>query len=198
MNQLRAVLRDQRGFTLTELLVVATVLGMILAGVVLIQMQGQQAYLFGSHRVEVQQNNRAALELMVRDLRSAESVTTLGSATDLTFVTCEDPYPASAPPPPPPCLPAGVVTVRYQLSGTTLNRIVNGTTTPLIGGVQTLAMTYYAYDPSTNTTSVTSAPASVKLVRVQLVTGTEDYVGAGSPANRRATMESLVRLRNIP
>ena len=61
MSQLRAVLRDQRGFTLTELLVVATVLGMILAGVVLIQMQGQQAYLFGSHRVEVQQNNRAAL-----------------------------------------------------------------------------------------------------------------------------------------
>ena len=77
MSQLRAVLRDQRGFTLTELLVVATVLGMILAGVVLIQMQGQQAYLFGSHRVEVQQNNRAALELITRELRSAQSVTTL-------------------------------------------------------------------------------------------------------------------------
>jgi prepilin-type N-terminal cleavage/methylation domain-containing protein len=91
MSQLRAVLRDQRGFTLTELLVVAAVLGMILAGVVLIQMQGQQAYLFGSHRVEVQQNNRAALELMVRDLRSAASVTTLGSATDLTVTTCQDP-----------------------------------------------------------------------------------------------------------
>ena len=86
MSQLRAVLRDQRGFTLTELLVVATVLGMILAGVVLIQMQGQQAYLFGSHRVEVQQNNRAALELITRELRSAQSVTTLTSATDLTFV----------------------------------------------------------------------------------------------------------------
>ncbi|HJR01351.1 MAG TPA: prepilin-type N-terminal cleavage/methylation domain-containing protein [Methylomirabilota bacterium] len=196
MSQLRAVLRDQRGFTLTELLVVATVLGMILAGVVLIQMQGQQAYLFGSHRVEVQQNNRSALELMVRDLRSAASVTALGSGTDLTVTTCQDPYPSSAPTTP--CLPADVISVRYQLSGTTLNRIVNGTTTPLIGGVQTLAMTYYAYDPATNTTSVTTTPASVKLVRVQLVTGTEDYVGAGSPANRRATMESLVRLRNIP
>lgn len=196
MSQLRAVLRDQRGFTLTELLVVATVLGMILAGVVLIQMQGQQAYLFGSHRVEVQQNNRAALELMVRDLRSAESVTTLGSPTDLTFVTCQDPYPTAAPTTP--CLPADVVSVRYQVVGTTLNRIVNGTVTPLIGGVQTLAMTYYAYDPSTNTTSVTATPASVKLVRLQLVTGTEDYASAGSPANQRATMESLVRLRNIP
>jgi prepilin-type N-terminal cleavage/methylation domain-containing protein len=196
MSHLRAILRDQRGFTLTELLVVATVLGMILAGVVLIQMQGQQAYLFGSHRVEVQQNNRAALELMVRDIRSAASVTTLGSATDLTLMTCQDPYPSSAPTTP--CLPADVITVRYQLSGTTLNRIVNGTTTPLIGGVQTLAMTYYAYNPSTNTTSVTTTPASVKLVRVQLVTGTEDQVGAGSPAKQRATMESLVRLRNIP
>ena len=205
MNHLRAVLRDQRGFTLTELLVVATVLGMILAGVVLIQMQGQQAYLFGSHRVEVQQNNRAALELMVRDLRSAESVTTLGGPTDLTFVTCKDPYPASAPPPPPPCLPApaGVVTVRYQLLGTTLNRIVtdNGTTTttPLIGGVQTLTMAYYsAWNGATNTGTTTTTPASVKLVRLQLVTGTEDYAGAGSPANQHATMESLVRLRNIP
>jgi prepilin-type N-terminal cleavage/methylation domain-containing protein len=197
MSQLRAVLRDQRGFTLTELLVVATVLGMILAGVVLIQMQGQQAYLFGSHRVEVQQNNRAALELMVRDLRSAESVTTLGSPTDLTFVTCQDPYPTSAPTTP--CLPADVVTVRYQVVGTTLNRTVGGTTTPLIGGVQTLTMAYYsAWNGATNTGTTTTTPASVKLVRLQLVTGTEDYAGAGSPANQYATMESLVRLRNMP
>jgi prepilin-type N-terminal cleavage/methylation domain-containing protein len=197
MSKLRAVLRDQRGFTLTELLVVATVLGMILAGVVLIQMQGQQAYLFGSHRVEVQQNNRAALELMVRDLRSAESVTTLGSPTDLTFVTCQDPYPTSAPTTP--CLPADVVTVRYQVVGTTLNRTVGGTTTPLIGGVQTLTMAYYsAWNGATNTGTTTTTPASVKLVRLQLVTGTEDYAGAGSPANQYATMESLVRLRNIP
>ena len=45
---------------------------------------------------------------------------------------------------------------------------------------------------------MTTTPASVKLVRLQLVTGTEDYAGAGSPANQHATMESLVRLRNIP
>jgi prepilin-type N-terminal cleavage/methylation domain-containing protein len=181
MNQLRAILRDQRGFTLTELLVVATVLGMILAGVVLIQMQGQQAYLFGSHRVEVQQNNRAALELITRELRSAQSVTTLTSATDLTFVDLNG------------------TTIRYQLSGATLNRITGGTTTPLIGGVQTLTMSYYsAWDGATNTGTTTATPVSVRLVRLQLVTGTEDFAGAGSPANQYATMESLVRLRNIP
>ena len=181
MSKLRAVLRDQRGFTLTELLVVATVLGMILAGVVLIQMQGQQAYLVGSHRVEVQQNNRAALELITRELRSAQAVTTVTSATDLTFVDLNG------------------TTIRYQLSGATLNRITGGTTTPLIGGVQTLVLSYYsAWNGATNTGTTTTTPASVRLVRLQLVTGTEDYAGAGSPANQRATMESLVRLRNIP
>lgn len=199
MSQLRAVLRDQRGFTLTELLVVATVLGMILAGVVLIQMQGQQAYLVGSHRVEVQQNNRAALELMVRELRSAESVTTLGGPTDLTFMTCQNPYPT----PTTPCLAADIVPVRYRLSGTSCTASGGATlcrnTTPLIGGVQTLTMNYYsAWNGATNTGTTTTAPASVKLVRLQLVTGTEDYAGAGSPANQHATMESLVRLRNIP
>ena len=181
MSQLRAVLRDQRGFTLTELLVVATVLGVILAGVVLIQMQGQQAYLFGSHRVEVQQNNRATLELIVRELRSAQAVTTVASATDLTFVDLNG------------------ATIRYQLSGATLNRITGGTTTPLIGGVQTLTMSYYsAWNGAANTGTTTATPASVRLVRLQLVTGTEDQAGPGSPGNQRATMESLVRLRNIP
>ena len=181
MSRLRAVLSDQRGFTLTELLVVATVLGMILAGVVLIQMQGQQAYVAGSHRVEVQQNNRATLELITRELRSAQAVANLTSATDLTFVDLNG------------------TTIRYQLSGATLNRITGGTTTPLIGGVQTLVLSYYsAWNGATNTGTTTTTPASVRLVRLQLVTGTEDYAGAGSPANQRATMESLVRLRNIP
>ena len=185
MSPMRSVLRDQRGFTLTELLVVTAVLGMILAGIVLVQQMGQQAYLFGSHRVEVQQNNRAALELMVRELRSAQSVTTVTSATNLTFVD------------------ENGNTTQYQISGTTLNRTVTvagtATTTPLIGGVQTLAMAYYSdWNGATNTGTATTTPSQVKLIRLQLVTGTEDSVSAGSPGNQRATMESLVRLRNIP
>jgi prepilin-type N-terminal cleavage/methylation domain-containing protein len=181
MIPVRAMLRDERGFTLTELLVVTAVLGLILAGVVLVQQRGQEAYLFGAHRVEVQQNNRSALELMVRELRSAKSVTAIPSATNLTFQDADG------------------VTKQYQLSGTTLNRTVAGTTTPLIGGVQTLSMTYFsAWNGATNTGTSTTAPSSVKLIRIQLVTGTEDQVGAASPGNQRAIMESLVQLRNIP
>ena len=187
MSQMQTTLRDQRGFTLTELMVVAAVLGMILAAVVLVQQQGQQAYIFGSHRVEVQQNNRAALELMVRELRSATSITAVPSATNLTF------------------LDENGNTIQYQISGAILNRTVTvaatatTTTTPLIGGVQTLAMAYYSdWNGVTNTGTSTTTPAQVKLILLQLVTGTEDQVGSGSPGNQSATMETLVRLRNIP
>ena len=180
MSQIRAVLRDQRGFTLTELLVVAAVLGMILGAVVLVQQQGQQAYIFGSHRVEVQQNNRAALELMVRELRSAEAVTALGSATDITFRDV-----------------AGA-TVRYQLTGNTLNRTAAGVGGVLIGGVQSLTFTYYAagFDPVANTGPTTTVAADLKAVRIQIITRPERPAGAGTPGDQRATVESTVMLRN--
>jgi prepilin-type N-terminal cleavage/methylation domain-containing protein len=171
--------RDQRGFTLTELLIVIAILGMMLAGLVTVQMQGQQSYLIGSHRVEAQQNGRIALELMVRELRSATSVTLIPSATDLTFVD------------------ENGNTIRYSLSGAVLNRTTGGVTTPLIGGVVTLNLAYFsAWDGSTNTGTAAATAAQVRLVRVQLVTGTEESVASYSASNQRATVEMLVRLRN--
>lgn len=171
--------RDQRGFTLAELLVVIAILGVMLAGLVTVQIQGQQSYLIGSHRVEAQQNGRIALELMVRELRSATSVTLIPSATDMTFVD------------------ENGVTIRYSLAGAVLNRTAAGVTTPLIGGVVTLNLAYFsAWDGSTNTGTTTTAPGTVRLVRVQLVTGTEESVASYSASNQRATVEMLVRLRN--
>ena len=178
MKRLRG-LRDERGFTLTELLVVMAVLGIILAGVFAIQQEGTQSYLMGASRVEVQQNARTTLELMVRDFRSAQSVTTLGGASDVTFVDQNG------------------ATVRYQLVGTTLNRNINGTVTALVGGVQSLTLTYYsAFDGSTNTGTVTATPGSVKVIRIAIVTGSERGAGSGTAGDQHATMESTVRLRN--
>ncbi len=180
MKAMFQLAREQRGFTLAELLVVIAILGLMLAGLVSVQMQGQDTYLIGSRRVEAQQNGRVALELMVRELRSAQSVTAIPSATNMTFVD------------------ENGATIQYQLSGAVINRTTGGVTTPLIGGVQTLALTYFsAYDGSTNTGTTTGVAGSVTLVRLQLVTGTEQSVAAYSAANQHATFEMLVRLRNM-
>ena len=185
MKTIVRVARSQRGFTLAELLVVIAILGLMLAGLVTVQMSGQTTYLIGAHRVEAQQNARVALELMVRELRSALSVTAIPGATDMTFVDENNSV------------------IQYQLVGTTLNRTATGcatctgVATPVIGGVQTFTLTYYRYDVPTNTIAPTTQANHVQLVRVQLVTGTEETVASYSAANQQATIESLVRLRNI-
>lgn len=171
--------RDQRGFSLAELLIVIALLGLMLTGLLAVQMQGQKAYLIGSHRVEAQQNGRVALELMVRELRSAKSVTLIPSATDITFVD------------------GNGSTIQYQLTGSVINRITGGVTTPLIGGVVAFNLAYFSdYNGATNTGTTTAVPGNVSAVRLQIVTGTEESVASYSDANQQATMEMLVRLRN--
>ena len=178
---MRALLRDARGFSLTELVVATAVLGVIMSAVLFVQMRGQESYAFGSNRVETQQNARVALDLMMRELRSAQSLTTFSGATDVTFVNQNG------------------VTVRYALTSGTLNRTIAGTTTALIGGVQALQLTYYkVYDVYNGTyTGTTNAAEAkqVKVIRISLATNTEEAVAAGSPGKVGATMGSTVKLR---
>lgn len=173
--------RNQRGFSLAELLVVTAVLGLVLSAVILLQQKGQQLYTFGSNRVEAQQNARVALELITRELRSAQQIVTLGSASDVTFLNQDG------------------TQVQYQLSGANLNRISGGTTTTIIGGVVTLSMTYCATWNAVSNSCTTAAAngAAVKVIRVQLVAKTEDTATTGSLGDRRMTVESAVRLRNV-
>jgi len=88
-------------------------------------------------------------------------------------------------------------TIQYQLTGSVINRITGGVSTPLIGGVVTFDLTYFSdYDGATNTGTTTAVAGSVSSIRLQLVTGTEESVASYADANQRATMEMLVRLRN--
>ena len=180
MRALARLCRGRRGFSLAELLVVCAVLGIVLSGLLVIQSGGTSAYVVGSSRVAAQQNARVALEVMVRELRSATSMSAVTSSTDITFVDQNG------------------ITVRYQLASGTLNRIRAGTSTPLIAGVTSLDFTCYSvFNNPIGTITTTTTPASVTAIRIQLTTGSEVTVAASSDANQHATMESWVRLRNL-
>jgi prepilin-type N-terminal cleavage/methylation domain-containing protein len=64
-------MRNERGFTLAEMLVVCAIVGLVMAGLLGLVMSGQKAYWYGTTQVDAQQTTRIALERMVREIREA-------------------------------------------------------------------------------------------------------------------------------
>jgi len=64
-------MNNQRGFTLAEMLVVCAIVGLVMASLLGLVMQGQQAYWFGTTQVDGQQTVRVAIERMVKEIRAA-------------------------------------------------------------------------------------------------------------------------------
>jgi prepilin-type N-terminal cleavage/methylation domain-containing protein len=65
------LLRDDRGLTLTELVVTIALFAIVMAAVVGTWGKAQETYFIGSETAEIQQNVRSAIDFMVRELRSA-------------------------------------------------------------------------------------------------------------------------------
>jgi len=197
---MRRLVRDIRGFTLAELLVVVAILGFMMAALFTLQRQGQMAYLTGSARVEVQQNARLALDMMISDIRSALPV-----AGTTQVVTAIDANCATGAP------PAGGggtsigfsdqngVATTYALVGANCDTSATGcdlqkNNVTVIGGVQTLQIWCY-----NNATPVilNATLANIREIRIQIKTKTERGAGAGTPGDQHAIVESRVRFRNI-
>jgi type IV pilus assembly protein PilW len=89
-------LGNERGFTLTELLVACAMIGVVMAGLFSILQTGQQSYLAGSNQVEAQQALRLALLRVTGEIREAGYCPTCGSGTP-PFSAITGPTAGSAP-----------------------------------------------------------------------------------------------------
>lgn len=191
-------LRSTGGFTLAELLIVIAILGFMMGALFTLQRQGQLAYLTGAARVEVQQNARLALDMMITDIRSA-----LPQAGTTQIVTAVDANCATGAPPGTgggtsiSFTDQGGTAVAYTLVGAScatsatgcdLQR--NGTT--VVGGVQQLQIWCYNASGALNATL-----ANIREIRIQVRTRTERSAQAGSPGDQHAVVEGRVRFRNI-
>ncbi len=166
--------RDERGFTLAELLVALSMLVFVLTAIVMIENGSLQAYVDGSNKTEVQQNARVALERMAREIRQTSSKLTVALPTSLGFVD-QDTGPTT-----------------YWLNGNALTRTSGGADAVIIGAVQALTFTYR--DASNNVTGIAD---NVYRVDITILTASEDAtVVANSVSDTRAELTTTVRLRN--
>ena len=197
------MLRTQRGFTITELLVALAVVALVLAGALATLEVGLATVSTSAGRAETQSNARVALERMVPDIRSAGYDPT-GAAFDVvinqsaTSVTLQSDRNASGvidAPPAGACDPvAPSELVRYRLVGTELRRSVNpaidSCETVVVGGVQALSFSYLDA-----TGAATATSANIRTVAVSLTLRPET-AGHNSNQPTAATMTDRVRLRN--
>ncbi len=71
MKSLAHARDDQRGFTLTELLVAMAIVALVMTGLLTLLKKGNESYLAGANQVEAQATVRAALERMTQEIREA-------------------------------------------------------------------------------------------------------------------------------
>jgi len=197
---MRPLVRNARGFTLAELLIVCAIVGFMVLALFTLQRQGQLAYLTGSARVEVQQNARLALDMMISDIRSALPV-----AGTTQVITAIDANCATGAPPGTgggtsisftdqngTATTYALVGAACTTSQTGCDLQKNGNT--IVGGVQTLQI--WCYNNAT-TAALNATLANIREVRIQISTKTERGARAGSAGDQHAIVESRVRFRNI-
>jgi prepilin-type N-terminal cleavage/methylation domain-containing protein len=141
----------KRGFTLIEIIIVITILGIIAGVVGFILLSTIDAWTFKFNRFELLSDGRLAMNRMLREIREIKDLTsvTTASSSQFRFTNVND------------------VDVTYSLSSTNLNRTEDGTANVLAGNVSSITFTYY--DANGDVISIpTVSPGTTDIRRVRI------------------------------
>jgi len=142
---------NKRGFTLVELVIVITIVGIIAGVVGYILPAVVRGWTFKTNRNDLLSDGRLAMNRMAREIREIKDLTGVitASASQLRF------------------LDIGDLDITYSLSGTDLNRTEDGAANVLASSVSGLSFSYY--DNGGNAVAVPLvSPSSTDIRRVRL------------------------------
>ena len=191
-------LKDERGFTLPEMLVTIVIMIVVLFALFSIFEMSVTIFNYGNRKVEAVEIARVALEKMEREIRQAHAINTATgqmfdtwTSTQIRFGNDLDGNGVIACPntsSPPKC-----ERIWYRLNGTTLERDNTGTGAtfqPVAERVQSLTFTYY----DANGNQVVPAVGDEACIDRVLVSLNISNQGMGGPATQALT--SVIDLRN--
>ena len=124
MNRLN--IKNQKGFSLIEMMVVVAVLGVIVLGLVTFFTGGTKSWVSGQYQLTAQRNARQAMDRMVREIREASDI--IASSTSSIEINFNTPWSTDI--------------MKYSWSGDEGGPILRGTN-PLINDVQSLNFKYF-------------------------------------------------------
>jgi len=164
--------RQQKGYSLIEMMVVVVILGLIILGLVTFFTGGTKSWVAGQSQLEAQRNARQAMERMVREIREASNIKENSTLYKVIFKT---PW----------------IDKYYSWSGEKWDSVFEGTN-PLINNVQNLTFKYFdSLDVEITTLPITGTDAlKISKVRIDL------KVDVDKDSNPDITLNTDVNLRN--
>jgi len=167
------------GFTLTELILVVVILGILMTLTVPLISATLDAWLISSAERDLTFNARLALNRVAREIRQAANITAF-NVTSFNFSDVDN------------------KNIRFYQSGTNLNIVVNNTTNSLTSFLKSaggLYFTYYDANGTITTNSTLIRRVGIKLNLYENLGTIKKYGGNNTTAD--IAVESLVRFRNI-
>jgi prepilin-type N-terminal cleavage/methylation domain-containing protein len=146
-------MRRSSGFTLVELVIVITIVGIVALIIGTMLLGTIKAWTFKFNRNDILWDGRLALDRMTREIRAVKDTTSVTTATSsqLRFTDTQN------------------KDITYSLSSTNLNRTENGTANLLAESVSALSFTYYnSSDTAIPSPTVSPSATDIRRVRINL------------------------------
>lgn len=171
MNKLNV--KNQKGFSLIEMMVAVAVLGVIVLGLVTFFTGGTKSWVSGQYQLTAQRNARQAMDRMVREIREASDIkASFTSSIEINFNT---PWSTD---------------LKYSWSGDEGDPILRGAN-PLINDVQSLNFKYFdALDVEVVPTLSDETASKISKIHIDL------RIDVDKDSNPDITLNTDVNLRN--